>query len=430
MARITDLPNELLITICQILLPTDHKALQALFLVCRALGNSASTVLSEHLCLPWKLNLDCGLVKYISQTSSPETIRSLRILPKKALMNAFSIRMGAAYAHLNPLCSFLSSLPRLRTFCINLSGQNSHNRMFPGQAIDRILKDLPDSVVNLELDTEGAEGLQLQSDIQCAHICVSISKLLLRLESLRLRTFSMCPDLFAVLQRPESTSQLQVAVIKLQLLQDSRYCSTTVSHCRGSMRLSNGEPFTGDLNPNKLQPDELFNPLLHLGVAAKFPRLRRFLVLSQHGDGIVRIREVSTRTIMDFPFKRAHHCPLENHMVTRMLDLNYEAGNGQMFMIRDRDGLDYYGTHAEMEAALEASLAWEEMSNCSRLPPKIPSKEDRYKLDVSRLFPVEKLKRMMEERIQSGEFKEMKDAYWRMDRFEDHERAILWFRDS
>ena len=106
----------------------------------------------------------------------------------------------ALSASLAQLADSLPDLSSLRSFSLSVRTQHGESRPF-GFLLDRkdlssILRQLPSSLEDLELDTAGTE--RAASDADACHLCADIQKLLLRLRHVRLRLGMICRAMFPI----------------------------------------------------------------------------------------------------------------------------------------------------------------------------------------------------------------------------------------
>jgi hypothetical protein len=96
----------------------------------------------------------------------------------------------------------LGAMRRLTTFSFKFSDEWDYPTLdvpaVPQSLLARLVASLPDSVIDLELDTAGTDvppSLQLAEANEEQHLCYQISKILPRLRHLRLRTGHVCSAL-------------------------------------------------------------------------------------------------------------------------------------------------------------------------------------------------------------------------------------------
>ncbi|KAF2120357.1 hypothetical protein BDV96DRAFT_595901 [Lophiotrema nucula] len=389
MARITDLPNELLTTIFQLARDTNPAALRALPLLCKALHQAGNAVLHEHIALYWKLNSHSSLNKFIKQDPNTDLVRSLRLHVQKGPLNAFTIGMPIATLHVSAICTMLTTLPKLATFSICLDGQIDHRCTLPGNLLCKFLNALPESVKNLELDTQGADG-KWNTPPSCLlpddHICSSISRLLPQLQTLRLRAATLCPELLLSLQASsqgvQPTTKVRMATINLEL-GDVRHPGPGQSWACG------GTPKSAPGGYNTIDVNKFFGTFLDLQKGGAFPHLQHWYILTQQEHPMIRVRDVATRSVTDYPVQFANSVsstPRINRDDDNDDDLAADDGQieiasreqqvnpfaiQQWYIIRDQDGTDWYGSIDEIKAAVDFEGRWEETEDGWRLPKRI-----------------------------------------------------------
>ncbi|KAF2864956.1 hypothetical protein BDV95DRAFT_587907 [Massariosphaeria phaeospora] len=374
MAPITHLPNELLNAIFADLEP---RSLLALALTCKRLHEPARAQFLENVVLSWKMNTNAVLARFVRHNAGNGLVKSIRLQPQVGLLQGFMIGMQHASHHIDVLCSCLGSLPQLATFSINIDGHADRRCILPAFAISRIINALPPSVINLELDTEGLDGIWEDRPTRTStpHLCHDISKLLLQLHTLRLRISCMCTDIFRALQAQgthQPTSTLRLASIKLEHDPENRMGHPgCVCDCQMQKTL---------MSQGYLVPNKLFRHALPLRSAGAFPHLSRFIILSQAlGQDFIRVRDVATHTMTEYPVKRRNR------------------GWGGEYVVRGHDNEEYFGSARDIETAIMHEVHWSEASNGSRLPPSRPIKNVEPRLLTSLLKSTAEFRKAQDE---------------------------------
>ncbi|KAJ4291925.1 hypothetical protein N0V90_009822 [Kalmusia sp. IMI 367209] len=369
MALITDLPNEVLQTIIDLLYDDFLKSISALSQTCKRIHDPARQAFTSHVCLQWKLNKQSQVLRFVAGNVGNDAVKSIRLMPQNSQLNAFKVRMGRAYDQLEGLRICLSSLPNLSTFSISLDENRVDRRcLMPAHALTMILKALPQSVVNLELDTVGVDGIwETKESAVDAHVCHAISDMLPRLETLYLRLSSICRDLFRCLEvqgkSDQPTTKLRRAAIKVQAplnMESHLGVPTKASDCavsdrRGKMTLST---------------KNMFLHLLRLQVAGAFPDLQRFVLVSHLRHTHISVQDVVSKTMVQYPFREpdvrsstsrfdyAAGCPFSKEQLRCVVRL-YE----------DDVEKDFFGRYEDIERAILYEVMWDEAPYGVRMPP-------------------------------------------------------------
>lgn len=105
------------------------------------------------------------------------------------------------------LCRTLPQLTNLTTFSLKIGDIGQRVLWTPHSRVIEILDILPESVVNLEVDTMGADFATAGPSQMASHVCPSISRTLPRLRILRLRLRFLCTDLFECLEDIRTESE-------------------------------------------------------------------------------------------------------------------------------------------------------------------------------------------------------------------------------
>lgn len=97
------------------------------------------------------------------------------------------------WSHLRDIATQVTQMAGLVSFSLHTSPEpNKVGFWLPRPAIAAIIQALPQSCVNLEIDTRGRDS----SEPGSAHLCAAIRATLPRVQNLRLRLSTMCPAIF------------------------------------------------------------------------------------------------------------------------------------------------------------------------------------------------------------------------------------------
>ncbi|KAF2641812.1 hypothetical protein P280DRAFT_516838 [Massarina eburnea CBS 473.64] len=353
MARFTDLPNETLFAIANLL--SSPEALSALSLTCKRLSRTARETLYAHICLSWKLNKMSQMAKFIAANHKNDMVKAIRLAPQKGPLNAFKVGMKNAFNQVDDLCACFSTLPNLKTFSISLEGEVDRWCLLPPRVLSDILKALPPSVVNLELDTEGIDNIweNKPKHDDTVHLCHAISDLVPRLETLHLRLSCMCTELFrslAVVDGIRLTSNLRLAAIHLDFPEEK--CSKLGVPKRVCDCSARANVHRGHYDPGSLVPNTLFAQLLNYQSLGAFPDLQRFLVIAWSPNRHVRVRDLASRSMTQYP-----------SMTTNSY---FEK---PYYVVRGPNDEDFCDGFSEVTRALLHETLWSEFDNGARVPP-------------------------------------------------------------
>lgn len=165
-------------------------SLQNCALVCRAWHNSASPLLYGNIVLKHsniarfirQFNIIYRpLVQWLTLRFDPDDFSD----GDKRVLLLFNIdKLSEIIGRLSRLSSFSFCLSNCR---FASKGRLSHDTLIT------LLDALPESVVNLEIDTGGVDALSIRQDL---HLCSTIRRLLPRMKHVRLRLHYMCSSLF------------------------------------------------------------------------------------------------------------------------------------------------------------------------------------------------------------------------------------------
>lgn len=382
MSSLSDLPDELLKEIVDILHATSPATLADVTIASKRLHRLVHALQWKHVALPWRLNRNSPIARFINTQCGNSDIRSITLQPQRSVLNAFRVRMEHAFDHLHTLCNCLASLSNLTTFSIYLDDQVDSRCYLPGSVLARIVRALPPSVVHLELDTEGVDrGWEHDpAENPAQHLCLAINERMSSLESLRLRLSSLCTDLF---QLP-GPSNLRRAFLRTDISPGRE------SHLGLPAKVSDCKTKDASRHPGReasryihtdyaLTTKGLFNHLLELQASGTFPHLERFIIYSWNtelkSDAYVYLHDVATRSVTQYP--------------TRWTG-NYENSLDPLYEISSENNTVFRGGRKDLEAAMLHEVSWIEMPTGTRLPPDVRMKDEEPRLVTAKLQPTAK----------------------------------------
>ena len=213
------LPTEILVKILCKVKKCDHlsdtKDFTSALTVSRRWSECASSAIWRDVVLTSAISIDrfsgalssltatrvqCLVIMITAEPTHPDD-EYVRILDQKYPRVPWaSAATKALSASLAQLADSLPDLSSLRSFSLSVRTQHGESRPF-GFLLDRkdlssILRQLPSSLEDLELDTAGTE--RAASDADACHLCADIQKLLLRLRHVRLRLGMICRAMFPI----------------------------------------------------------------------------------------------------------------------------------------------------------------------------------------------------------------------------------------
>lgn len=326
MASISKLPSEILFEILEYV---HISGLANLMLCCRALHRVASTVLYRHIELQIKLRDESPTSRFIKQLSSSsiDLIQSLSLQFSQIHLMALTIESPEPLMRLYEVEGLLPRLKSLQTFSLSVEEPSGQAYPIPTFAITRMLRILPKTVVNLNLDFDNLHNYMLTQP----HLCEAISDVIPRLICLRLRLSHFCDRLFrSINQQVENPlpTTLEYIVIRLDLPSHSPHGNNTC-RCWGE---------------RQLRTAGLANGIRKLYEHGKLPKLRALTLIDRvdavedprHDEwNVFKVRELTktSMSITTFPW-----CA--------------RGGSSSLFMIRDAEG-DWFGSYDEISESLE-----------------------------------------------------------------------------
>ncbi|KAF2683893.1 hypothetical protein K458DRAFT_418867 [Lentithecium fluviatile CBS 122367] len=391
MARMTDLPNELLFRIIHFLHIDSPKTLPAVSESCKHLHQPAHEVLFKDINLTWKFNKVAQIAKFVKVHQGNDVVRSIRLSPGTAQLNAFKMGIPSAYQHFDALCACLSSLPNLRTLSLCLEMVDRW-RMVPTKVLVGIVRALPASTENLELDTRGANAIMEKRgtrDTSGNNLCAAISDILPQLVTLRLRVSHLCADLSRSLDQAadgtQPTSKLRRAAIEVDVSPFDFDFNSSGSASNAYYPVFRHDH--GGMRAAPPSPEKLFTHFLHQRSCGAFPFLERFLIRSRSAPNedelpYLRVRDVMTRVMTHHPFVSAR--PPASSVEEEKKD------RGDYVVVKVQGNRDFAGWYEVVETGLMSGVAWEDGPTGERMPPDVKAELDaEYRPDLGALKDAE-----------------------------------------
>ncbi|KAF2092657.1 hypothetical protein NA57DRAFT_82025 [Rhizodiscina lignyota] len=184
------------------------------------------------------------------------------------------------------LCRTLPHLPNLTTFSLKVGDCGQRVLWTPHSRIIEVLDILPESVVNLEVDTMGADFATAGPSHIPSHICPSISKAIPRLRVLRIRLRFLCTDLFDCLEDIKTDSVTDTVQIPTSNLETALLVFTPRLGTVGSQSslLQTRLCGTFDRPQNGEAYDHMSIYCHGLCASEKLPRLKSFSLIDRMAD--------------------------------------------------------------------------------------------------------------------------------------------------
>jgi hypothetical protein len=394
MNRLMDLPDELLDEIVLCVSATSFEAVPNLGQTCRRLQRICRPLQWKHMVLPWRLNENASIAKFIERHAGNDNIRSIRLQPQPAVLTAFKIGMNNAFGHIDALCDILASLSKLTTFSIFLDKQVDTHCSLPGVVLARIVRSLPPSLNHLELDTEGVDRIANSSTVQRPedHLCLAISEHMPHLETLRVRLSCICTDLFHSLSvdtAAQTTSRLRRAFIRLD--SDPNEGHSLDSETEGNCKVHRHAAHHNRRHAILDRAD--FNTRIsELQTAGAFPQLERFIWFSwkhdfQQSIPRCKIHDFATRSITSF-------LRLETTLGDWYIPELYENYSTTVWIIRNHDHEDLVGDQRALEASLLHEVLWEDRGDGVRFPPVERLESREFRLRTGNLTSLDYLRKL------------------------------------
>lgn len=337
MANICELPDEILLDVLEYVRVSSTGGLLKAMLSCRTLCRVAATLVYSRVRLRIKLRDDCDTSRFARcvQRSNSDLVQSLSLQFSQVYLMGLSIRSAESAERFQELQSILPRLESLQSFSLYLekpSGQSLFS--IPTSVIVGVLKDLPRTVVNLDLHCESL----YYPAISQPHLCATVSALMPRLRRLRLRLSHICESFLASLgtntEAGAPALALEDIIIRLDLPPYAQL-GTKTHRC-----YTGGDPIQGH---------ELAISLKLLHEHGKLPYLRRCVIIERldamqdplgrnENWNVFKVRELTkdTATTTTFPWRA-------------------RGGSSSLYMIRDIQG-DWFGSFDDISRSLEGNL--------------------------------------------------------------------------
>jgi hypothetical protein len=304
-------------------------------------------------------------------------------------MSAFLTGVPSAYSNLKPTALMLPQLNHLRTFSLHLAHHEKRNTILPDSAISILLRSLPPSVRNLEVDTEGVNkvGFDQERRWPADCFCEDIAILLPQLHHVHLRKGYLCSQVFKTLadstSRKMNGEQVQTWPLRsltIRLDMDSRWLESpeNASYCTHRTAAT--------------APSDLSTPLREANSKGLLPDLKSAIIISKFGE---RLNLTTAR--------RSTHSGFAVHNIVRDCTTlipvmaveedsetsfvrSHDAMNkaGDLFLMRDLDGLDRFATYPHLSKMFEGPTHFRELIKMRETP--------LYELDLTQLDLREEVK--------------------------------------
>ncbi|KAF1957375.1 hypothetical protein CC80DRAFT_43193 [Byssothecium circinans] len=370
MSTIATLPNEILLDVFERLAGPPFGLVRAIR-TCRRWYRLGVSFLYQDLLINTALRDDSTCARFSQYVGQRDFVDHISICITQVHLMGFSILSADAFDRLTELCDALLRMQNMKTFALSFEESTGEGFTAPSVAIVSILRSLPKTVTNLNLDCECMSAPQLGQP----HVCHAVSDLLPRLRSLRLRTSHFCSGLLSSIS-PQATFDHERlhprATFKANATSPLKYLLIRlVTSPESEQRAHTTLCYTGD---KVLYGARLADTLQGLYTIGAFPLLRQFAIIGkvdattspQHDTwSVFKIRSF-TRT----------------KKTTWTLPWCARGGSSSLYMVRDDEG-DWFGSYGEIVKALEGPLAWAG----SGIKPQIKRQNNDYiwKLDHSKL---------------------------------------------
>lgn len=372
MASVIELPNEILLDIFECLQGAPSSLVSAMK-CSRRWNRLASSVLYRHVSLDSKLREDTPGSRFAKCASQCDLTQSFSLRITQVHLMGFSIYSKDAFDRFFELCDVISRMKNLQTFSLSFEEPIGQGFNVPSVVIVSILRSLPKTVVNINLDCDCISS----PDLNQPHVCHAVSALLPRLRSLRIRTSHLCSGILSSIypqatldnERPKSptqstkpiaTSSLEYLLIRLITRPESEHGPHTAL-C-----------YTGDKSLHGTRLADTLQDLYRFGA---FPCLRQFAVVGRV-DAPPSPRNDNWNVFKVRVFNR-------DAMRTITFPWCARGGSSSLYMIRDSEG-DWFGSFDETSTALEGPLRWTR-NGIRPVQPRNYNQDDVWKLDHSRL---------------------------------------------
>jgi hypothetical protein len=180
------LPNELLLDIF------DHLRCSSLDIVnvmlcCRTWHQLAEPILYKHITLKSTLHHDSRCSRFartfLTEVPRHHLVHSITLSLTSSHLSGFSTSRTEAYERMWEICDILMLLPNLQIFSLRLERLVGYGHPGPGIASFHILRHLPNSLIDLNLNCGGLDT----PNILEAHIIHAIGRLVPKLKSLKFK---------------------------------------------------------------------------------------------------------------------------------------------------------------------------------------------------------------------------------------------------
>lgn len=205
-APVDELPEEILRDILQhVLNESRYSAFVACLVCCRRWHHCGLPMLCSEIVLT-DSSIDAFLTGF--PLSRCGLIRSLEVL---------SLGLKGLNSRLCKLAAKMTNMIALSTFSLKVNRnafRSKAGRLYLNRSLAEVLKNLPKSCVDLEIDTNGYDNQPANGD----HLCNLLRQVLPRLHHFRVRLANLCPAIFGYHPADDPFTWIYVTAPSLQTL--------------------------------------------------------------------------------------------------------------------------------------------------------------------------------------------------------------------
>ena len=358
------LPDELILAICEKLAAESTKSLVRLCQTSKRFYRLAHPFIYTDVRLKSHYGPESALLRFASiAQQSRRSVKSLDIRFTRGHMSAFKIGLPSATTNLGTTLALLPGLHRLTTIILQLDHNERRNTLLPDSVVASFLNALPGSVKNLEIVTEGLDKLGWQeaasTPVSCH--CTSISKLLPKLHHLRVRKGYLCSNMCDSIQAAintklagDDTTPWPLRSLAIRLDMEGRYISghaiipeepVSTSYCSNPQAMTSASILAAP-----------FREAIEAGLLSE---LQFAKITSRMGNtaSLCSARGTKHSGFATYDIVGGHHMLLPVLAVEVNLrndtQRDTESQFGDLYLVRDEDGIDHFGSWAELMGTFE-----------------------------------------------------------------------------
>ncbi|KAF2488573.1 hypothetical protein BU16DRAFT_568101 [Lophium mytilinum] len=394
-----ELPNELMLEIFDEVRRTSttpNSDLLSCMRCCHDWNDLIINILYEHVSLLYRLKAVSAVPLFLKSSKYDQTT-SLNLTIHPTLLSGFRIEHKNAFKSLDGLLNVLPGMKRLETFSLTMDSELDRTQFqhIPGSVISKLVLALPASVVNLELDSRGAEANRHGSgsaQTTSHDICDAVAQLFPRLHTLALGLDHICEMILGAFNDAIGGTETSGKPIKTSN-------QTTIFPLRHALLYPYRNYPSGTPPPRSYCPADVLakkaSSFCHLH---QFPHLQSFIVIQR------QLAEYTPHPDRDLFW---HMWIIRNLIsnTTSLIPYNEVnvTGCNPLFTVRDTSGNDHLLSRSDLHTAMAGGQCpWTTGHSGVRVPPEFGNTAQRAKIGVEARVPHGAIRRISDLDLGNG----------------------------